>query len=410
MSDGVPAETGKQARRSSRTGVLVRRWWIIAAIMVAAINLRPPVTSVGALLTELRRALDLPGIAVGALTTLPVVCLGVFAFLTPRLRGRLGDEGIILLALPLLLAGSLVRVGPVAATLFAGTVLVGAGIALANVVLPALVKREFPAHVPGVTAVYTTTLVLGASLGSGVAVPLEHALPGGWRAPLLVLAAPILVAFVVWFAVRRRLAGTAAAASGDDAAVALWRSPLAWQVTVFMGTQSLLAYVTFGWLPTVAASHGLSAAAAGLVLSVSALVQAAGSLALPLLVRTMRDQRLLTALVAVTTAAGFAGIIAAPTGQVWFWAVVLGLGQGAGFALALTLIGLRSGDAATASRLSSMAQGVGYLIAAIGPLLVGVVHGATGGWISVLAGLLAIGVVQAVAGLGAGRNLHITGE
>lgn len=382
----------------------MRRWWAVAAIVIAAVNLRPPVTAVGALLGPIQRDLDLSGIAVGLLTTLPVVCLGVFAYVTPRMRERLGEEGVIAAALPVLLLGTLLRLVPAVALLFIGTILVGAGIAVANVALPALIKREFPARVSAVTATYTMVVVLGASAGSGVAVPLQQALPGGWRAPMLVLALPIAVASLVWLVAARRLRNPGS--GGQEAAPSLWRDRLAWQVTAFMGLQSLLAYVVFGWLPTIVVDRGLSPTAAGLLLSISALVQAVGAIAIPALNRG-RSQKPLTTLVAVATAVGLAGVIAAPVTQIWFWAVVLGLGQGGGFALALTLVGLRARDASTASQLSSMAQGTGYLIAATGPFLVGVLHGITGGWIAVLALLLTVGALEIVAGLGAGRDAQV---
>lgn len=403
MSAGEHRPAGTQ-RESGGAAHPARGWWVIVAIMVAAINLRPPVTAVGALLGRIQQDLGLSGVAAGLLTTLPVCCLGVFAFATPRLRDRLGEEGIIMVALPVLLFGALVRLLPSLASLLAGTVLVGAGIAVVNVVLPALIKREFPARVARVTSIYTMVVVLGASVGSGTVVPMMRALPGGWRAPMLVLAAPLALAAGVWLVAGRRM--RRAAASTGVGGRSLWRSSLTWQVTTFFGTQSLLAYVVFGWLPTIAVDRGLSPTMAGLLLSVSALVQVAGSLTLPLLDRGS-DQRPLTTLVAAVTGVGLLGVIVMPVSQIWLWAVVLGLGQGGGFALALTLIGLRAGDTATASQLSGVAQGSGYLIAAFGPFLVGLLHSLTAEWTAVLALLLAVGAAQVVAGLGAGRATQV---
>jgi MFS transporter, CP family, cyanate transporter len=387
-----------------RGGAPVRTAWLLVAIAALALDLRPPFTAAGALLPALAADLDLSPGVVGLLPTLPVVCLGVFALAAPPLRRRWGDEGVIAVCLPLLIAGSVLRAAGGAVALFAGTVVVGAAVGIANVALPALIKREFPTRVTAVTSLYTVFLTLGSSAAAATAVPLMHAAGGSWRVPLLLLAVLGAVTGAVWLPLFRRRPATATAAGAPGS---LLRVPLAWQVTAFMGLQSLLAYVVFGWLPTIAQARGLPDTSAGLVLSLSTLVQAGGAMCLPLVAGRRADQRGLAVGLFALSAAGMTGFFLGPVQWIWGFCVVLGFGMGALFALALSVIGLRAGDAATAARLSGMSQAVGYLLAATGPLLVGLLHQATGGWVAALVLLLGVCVVGAAAGLGAGRPRQV---
>ncbi len=403
----VTAEAEKTAGRTPAGGRTHLVGTLVLLVLVA-LTLRPPVTVIGPLLDRIQHGLGLTPAVVGVLTTLPVMCLGAFAFLAPRLRLRWGDEKVLAGCLVVLLVGNLLRpLGP-AWVLFSGTVLVGAGIAVANVALPGLIKRDFPGRVPLVTAVYTMCLTLGGAAAAGVVVPLGDALGSPWRMPLGLLAAPVLVSLAVSVWALRGRPGTAYALVRVGA---LWRDRLAWQVTAFMGLQSLGAYVVFGWLPSMCLSRGMAPAVAGIVLGIQSALQAAGSLTVPVLCRRARDQRALAALVAGATGAGFAGVLLAPT-PVGLWAsiVVLGLAQGAAFGLALTLFGLRSADSETAAALSGMAQGVGYFIAATGPLVVGLLREVSGGWMAPLAFLLLCAGVEVLAGMFAGRRAHVLRE
>lgn len=381
-----------------------RAVWPVLLIVLIGLNLRPAVTSVGPLLTGIRSDLGLSGAAAGALTTLPVLCFGLFGLLAPALRGRFREEPLLVAGMGLLVLGLLVRIGPVPLTLFAGSLLMGVAISIGNVAMPSLIKREHPGSVTLVTVIYSTALMAGAAISSAVAVPLDDALEGGWRMPLGLLVVPAALAGLAWLPRARHAVAEAPDGDAGVAGPSLWRDRLAWQVTGFMGLQSLLAYVVFGWLPTLCQDRGMSASHAGLVLAVSAGVQAAGALAVPLIDRRIRDQRPLVLIVAALTAAGFAGVAWAPVGVIWISSVVLGLGQGASFALALAFIGLRAGDAPTAGRLSGMAQGVGYLIAAAGPFAFGALHDLTAGW-NVPVGLaIAVAGVEILPGLAAGRD------
>ncbi|RCW47261.1 CP family cyanate transporter-like MFS transporter [Halopolyspora algeriensis] len=398
----------------------MRAVWLLVAIAVLALNLRPPFTAPGALLPDIAADLHMSTTLAGLLPTLPVVCLGVFALAAPPLRRRWGDEGVIAVCIPLLVLGSLLRAAPAVGpfpwvALFGGTIVVGAAVGIANVALPALIKREFASRVTQVTSLYTVFLTLGSSVAAATAVPVMHAAGGNWRVPLLALAGLALLTGLVWLPpfrsalLRIRLSRSAGADTAVPAATAgtLLRSPLAWQVTAFMGLQSLLAYVVFGWMPTVAQDRGLDATAAGLALSLSTLVQAVGAMCLPLLVGRRDDQRLPAVGLFGLSALGLLGFFLAPLPWIWVSSVVLGFGMGALFGLALSVIGLRAPDAAIASRLSGMAQAVGYLLAALGPLLVGVLHDLSGAWFLPLCLLLVVCLSGAAAALGAGRPLHV---
>lgn len=380
--------------------------WMLAGLILVALNLRAPISAVSALLDPLRKSLRLTGTEVSVLTTLPTVCLAVFAFLGPVLRRRLGDGRLIALSVLVLLAGELIRSRPSVTALFGGTTLVVAAIGVVNGVVPGLIKRHFPHRYAGVTALYTVALTVGASGASAAAPQLGGALHSSWSLPLFVITIPLAVlAGTVWSVELPRHSASGAPARTPSG---LWRDGLAWQVTVFFGCTGLTFYFILGWLPTICDDRGMGSAAGGLVLALTSLVQVAGSLSVPMLVRRLRDQRWAAAGVGLANIAGLAGVILAPApAGVWAATVVLGLAQGAGFGLAMTLIGLRAPDPAAATALSGMAQGVGYVIAIAGPLGAGLLHGATGGWTLVLIMMIAVCVLQLAAGLGAGRTRHV---
>ncbi|WP_119731043.1 CynX/NimT family MFS transporter [Thermomonospora amylolytica] len=382
-------------------------FWSVALIVLAALNLRPAVTTVGPLLTAIQADLDLSGAAAGALTTLPVLCFGAVGLAAPALRGRIREEPLLAASMGLLAAGLLLRAGPAPATLFAGSLVVGLAIGIGNVAMPALIKRDHPASITLVTSLYSTALTVGAAVSAAVMVPIDQAVAGGWRVPLALPALAAGVALLCWLPRTRRRGGPDGGPAPAGPAPGLWRDRLAWQVSAFMGLQSLLAYVVFGWLPTLAQDRGMSEADAGLLLAVTSIVQAVGSLLVPLADRRLPDQRAQVAVVAALTFAGFCGLVWAPLGLVWAVAVVLGLGQGAVFALALSFLGLRAGTPAIAARLSAMAQGTGYLIAAAGPFAVGLLYDLTGGWNVPILFVLAVVVAHLFPGLAAARDRTI---
>ena len=373
-----------------------------AGILLAAANLRPALTSVSALLTLIGVQLDLSAAALGALTTLPVLCLGLSAPLAPLLVRRIGQERSVVWLLALLVVVLLLRPYTGVAGFFVGTALAGCAMGALGVLLPALVKRDFPSSVSLMTGLYTMVLSLGAAAAAGATEPLRLALGQSWQAALAFWLLPAGGAVLAWWPRSRRAAQPPT--RHGRAATSLLRDPLAWQVTFFMGLQSALAYIMLGWLPAILADRGLSAVAAGAALSAAIVVSMASAVAAPWASTRMRDQRVMNVVSVVLFLTGLVGCIHAPLATLWLWVSVMGLGMGAAFAMALTLIALRASDIESSGRMSAMAQGFGYVLAALGPLTVGLLRDATGGWGATGILLAVIGVSAIGSGLAAGRN------
>ncbi len=383
---------------------LRRPWLLLLGLVLVALNLRPALSSMAPVLGQVAAGLGLNASEAGLLTTLPVLCLGLFAPLAPVLARRFGSERVILGILLTLALGIVVRSALGAAGVFIGSVMAGASIGIIGVLLPGIVKRDFPQHAGTLTGVYTMALCLGAAMAAGATVPLTQHFDDNWALGLGFWMIPALLAMLIWLPQARQGHGMHKVAYRVRG---LWRDPLAWQVTLYMGLQSSLAYIVFGWLPSILIGRGLSPTEAGLVLSGSVIVQLVSSLSAPWLATRGKDQRLAIVIVMLVTLAGLFGCLYAPVDGLWGWAVLLGLGQGGTFALALTLIVLRSKDAHVAANLSSMAQGVGYTLASMGPFAVGLVHDVTGGWAAVGWIFAVLGVGAIVFGLGAGRAMHV---
>jgi MFS transporter, CP family, cyanate transporter len=387
----------------------VPRWVPPVAVVLVAVNLRPALATVGPVLAEVRARLHLSSAAGALLTAVPLLCFGLLAPVAPRLARRYGTERVLAAVLATIAAGLALRTVLGAVGLFALTVPVASAIAVANVLVPALVKREHPGRVGLMMGVYTMALSGSAAVAAGVTAPLDHRLGWGWRGALAAWAVPALLAALVWLSrvpARPDPAGPPAASVPAPRLAPLLRDPLAWQVTAFMGLQSLGFYATLTWLPSVYTDRGYPPESAGLLLSICTAVSAPVSLVVPTLAARARDQRGLAVASSLLPAAGFAGILVAPIWGAYLWALLLGVGQGALFALALTFVVLRSASSATAARLSAMSQSAGYLIAAGGPVLVGLVRDAAG-WSAAIGLLLALLVPQLLAGVGAGRARQV---
>ena len=370
------------------------------SVVLVAVNLRPAVAGIGPVLPEIRAGLGLGGAAAAALTTLPVLCFGLLATAAPRLARRYGIEPVLVGVLAVLAVGVLGRVldGPPA--LFAGTVLAGGAIAVGNVLVPPLVKRDFPDRTTTMMGVYTMSVTGAATLAAGVAVPLAEASGLGWRGALGVWALPALVAALAWLP---RLRGHARPPE-RPAGRSLLRDPLAWQLTVYFGLQSLSFYALLGWLPSMYRDFGASPAAAGFLLSLSGLVQIPVSLVLPGIAGRARSQVGYAVGATALIGVGLAGVLLAPMAAPYLWVVAIGLGQGACFALGLNLFVLRTRRVDDTARVSAMAQSIGYTLCALGPLLVGLLREATGSWTLPLVLLLVLLVPQAVSGALCGRD------
>lgn len=381
----------------------------MAGVLLVAANLRAPITSVGPLIGEIRAAIGFSSGAAGLLTALPLLAFAGLSPLAPVLARRLGLERALFYALLLLAAGVLVRSSSVWGALFAGTFVAGLAIALGNVLLPSLVKRDFAARAGLVTGLYTATMSSVAALASGVSVPLAEGLDLGWRGAIGLWAIPALLVAALWTP-RLRLDRRPSGPSGERGSPpGLLRSALAWQVTLFMGLQAAIFYVAITWLPVVMMDSGLTPARAGWMVSLMQLVSIPAAFAAPVLAERMPSQSLMLACAAGLSGAGFVGMLVAGN-SVLPWMVLLGLGQGSCISLALTLFSLRAPNAGAAAGLSGMAQSAGYLLAAAGPPLFGVLYDTSGSWKTPLIAMVGVSALLAVAGLGAGRDLRVSGS
>lgn len=380
--------------RSARTGFLI-------ALLLVAANLRPVLTGVGPLLPQIQQQLTLSATAAGLLTSLPLVMFAVAAPLAGFAR-RHGAERLMLGALLALGAGTALRSAGGTPILFAGTVLLASGIAVANVLMPTLVKQHFPHRITTVTTAYATVMGSAAGLASGISVPLATILPGGWRGSMACWAGLTFITILLWLG-HLRPASPPTPPTPESARRPLWREPLAWQVTAFMGLQSTLFYTVVTWFPVLLSEEaGLSQHGAGWLLTLYQLVGIVAGLAIPVLIRRQPDQRHLALAISLFAVTGVLGMLLAPRWAL-LWMGLMGMSSGPSLILALTFVALRARNAQVAGALSLMAQGLGYLIAAFGPVIFGLLRDVTGGWTTAMGVLVLVGIAQGIFGYQAGR-------
>jgi len=397
------ARTPARASSPAPVAVAAPSALLTAGVLLFAANMRPVATSVGPLVHQIRGGLHVSGAVTGLLVTIPVLCFGLVAPLAPPLSRRLGIARTLALILVAIVAGLVLRVLGGVALLFVGTTIAAAGAACGNVLLPVVVRRSFADRVGKISALYTTALSGFAALSAGVAVPLANAIGRGWRGGLAIWALPALLALLLWLPQVARYRP----APADQARARMrtvTRSSVTWWLTTFFGLQSISFYSTVAWLPSVFESHGIGSTDAGLLLGICGAMAVPGALIAPRLAARMSDQMSLVGVLAVIAALGWAGLAAAPTAAPLLWAVVIGVGQGALFPVALTMIVLRSGGTHVTASLSTHVQSIGYLLAAGGPFLIGVLHDATGSWSLPVWVLLALMAPQALTGVIAARN------
>jgi len=403
------AGAGAGGSGSAAAGLAAGSGLLIGGLIAVAFNLRVAITSLPPIYPELSATAGYSTATESVLAAVPVLCFAAFSGLAPALARRLGDERVIGLALVLLAVGLGMRSAAPGVLLFPGTIVASSAIALMNVLLPSLVKRRRPDLAGLLIGLYMMSLTVGAVLGAAIAVPLFDAAGGGTAAVRITLgiwALPALLAVFVWLP-QLRFRTVTGAADGRRGVLAMARHSLAWQVTAFMGLQSLSYYATLSWFPTMLRDHGIGAAAAGNLLAVMNVGNAVTGLLVPVLAQRARDQRLIAVCAVVMIMAGLAGSAFGPNATAVVFVSVLGLGQGSAFSLAVFLFAARAADGHTAAALSGFAQGIGYLIAVSGPLLLGLLKSATGGWTVPVWVLLGAAVGQLVAGLLAGRALTI---
>jgi len=442
LRQGTPRDA---TRSSSLEGTL-----LIVGVAALGFNLRGAIAGLPPIFPELQARLHLSSAEVSLLAATPVICFGVISGLAAPLGRRLGEERTLLVAIAALIGGLVLRAVAPGTLLFPGTILACGGIAIMNVLLSSLIKRRWPERAGFLIGVYITALSVGAIISSLVSVPLYDGTNGSLLVTLGWLVVPAIIGTFLWLpqlkangastanktsrasaageagaADQASRTGAAGEASGSGAphrpgataarrrpAGGLWRQGLTWQVTLFMGTQSLLYYATLSWLPTIFRDRGVSATGAGDLLGVLGIGNLALALVAPMLAQRMRSQHALVIPIVIGIVVGTAGALWAPVGSAVAWMLILGAAQNAALGLAIYFTMARAPDPATAASLSAMAQAVGYLFASTGPLEVGLLHSATGSWNPPITVLLVLTVLLLVAGLLAARpvTLKLEGE
>jgi len=364
--------------------------------------MRGAITCVGPLLKTIQAQFGLSGTAAGLLTSLPLFAFGFLSPYAAPLAQRLGMERAVFVSLLLLVAGLGIRFVDGTAFLYLGTAFIGCGIAFNNVLLPGLLRRDFPAQLAVVTAMFTMVMVTFGGLGSGVAIPLADW--GGWRFSLLSWLIPAVLAVVIWATQLRAPSRPQARA---EAPPKLWNQSLAWQVSLLMACQSTAFYVMVAWFPSMMSDlEGISAARAGAILFVYQIFVLGSVMATPVFIHRMKDQRLIGATLAGLILMGFCGLYL-DAGHALGWMIVMGLGAGGSLVLSITLFGLRAGTATQSVALSGMAQSVGYTMAAVTPIAIGFIHDLTGHWGLPLLLMMALAMLQIAMAYLAGRPLKI---
>ncbi|MFB8249000.1 CynX/NimT family MFS transporter [Streptomyces sp. NPDC055952] len=438
---GAPASPGAPSARDARGpgGASPRAWTmrvLVAGIVLSALNLRPAITSLGALLEEVRDGLGMSGSVAGLLTSVPPLCFAVFGVMAPRLARRFGAGAVVCAGMVAIATGLLVR--PYAggtAGFLAASALALMGIAVSNVLMPVIVKHWFPDRVGSMTGLYSMALALGTALAAAVTVPLTDALGGDWQSGLALWASLAVAAVLPWLPfVRGRVTPPGArdgaarggsvpngrTASGEPAPAGtapapevprlrITRSRTAWALAVFFGLQATAAYITMGWMAQIFRDAGVAAGTAGLLLAVTMVMGVPLAFVIPRLATRLPHQGPIVIALGVCGLAGYAGLLLAPAAGAWAWALLLGVANCA-FPLALTMVGMRARTGQGVAQLSAFAQSTGYLISIPGPLLVGVLYQHSGGWGLPLALMSALMIPQMAVGVLAGRNRTVEDE
>ncbi len=378
---------------------------LVAGVVAVALNLRAPITSVPALVAEIQADLGLSGAAAGALTTLPLLCMGFFAPPAGRLAARIGRERAITVALGCILVGLLLRLGgAVIPLLYLGVVVAGAGIAVGGTVLPGVIKEFFATRAGTMTGVYMAAMMLGATVAAALAVPLADAL-GSWQESLASWSVLAIVGLAVWINVQRRVP----AHKPDLTQVRLpWRDRTAWLVATYLSLNSVVFYSLLAWLAPLFEDRGVSPTEAGLLLATLNLIQLVAALTVPAIADLRLDRRPVFAVVVAATVIGLVWLLVAPGAASFVLVALLGFGLGAGFTLGLVLLVDYAPDPAGSARLSALAFLVSYLVAAVGPLVSGLLRDTTGGFTAMIVLLLLVAAAQLllVPALRPGRLVH----
>ena len=387
-------------------------WFLLIGVIFIASTLRSPLTSVGPLISSIRDSLAISNVLAGFLTTIPLLAFALISPFAPKIARRFGMELTLFASLILLTAGILIRSLGTTPNLLIGTFLLGLAIAFGNVLLPSLIKLNFPLHMGLITGIYSVAMNLSAAIAVGVSAPLAHNTQFGWKGALGIWALLTFIALLVWLPQlkNKKSPGSLEVPLEKAKAPSLWRPPLAWSVTFFMGFQSLIFYTTSAWMPEVLKTQGISADSAGWMVSLLQFSQLPMTFIVPILAGKVKDQRWIVAGVALLYLLGYGGIMTGTTALVPLWMILIGIAGGAAFGLSMMFFSLRTRTPHEAADLSGMAQSFGYSLAAIGPVLFGLLHDFTSGWTVPMLIIIIASLIVLLSGMKAGKNTFVTPE
>ncbi|HTG72090.1 MAG TPA: MFS transporter [Candidatus Udaeobacter sp.] len=382
--------------------------WVLGILFVAA-NLRAPITSIGPLLSLIKSSTGMNSALAGMITTLPLIAFAAVSPLIPRIAGRIGIEAALMYALLLLSAGIFMRSLPSVFFLIAGTALMGIGITAGNVLLPSMIKKKQPQKAGILTGAYIASMNLSSAVGFGISLPLAEQAGLGWRGSLLCWSVLSVTTIVIWLPqiCVKGLARTERQNQSARFPVELWKSAEAWNITIYMGLQSLPFYLLSAWLGDMLSQQGVEPAQSGWMLSIIQFTSLPATFFIPIIAQRLLSQSGIGAAAGGFVFAGTAGLAFGPVSFLPVWMVLIGLGTGTAISFVLLLFGLRTRNAQEAAELSGMAQSFGYLLAAAGPILFGWIYDLTNSWTIPRLLLMLISVLLLLSGAWAGRKGYL---
>lgn len=377
-------------------------WLLFLGIILVGANLRAPLTSVGVALPSIKEALSLSNVSVSFITIIPLLAFSVISLFASKTSQRFGLEKTIFFALIFILIGVVIRSLPNVPLLYAGTILIGIGIAFGNVLTPAVIKSNFPLKIGLMTGYYTVVMNVVGSFSSYITAPMLNTF--NYNIALGSIAIVTFITIIVWsFQLKHN---ETFHSHVQDNHVNVWKSSIAWRITLLMGGQSLIFYSLINWLPAYLTDHGVSINVAGIYLSILQLAIIPLTFITPIWATKMNSQVVLALITGSLFVIGIILMIAFP--QIAIVSIImLGIASGLSFGLVNTYFSLKTENTVTAAKLSGMSQSVGYLFAAVGPLLFGVLHDVTGTWWPSLAVLLIVALLILIFSSSAGRNITI---
>ena len=382
------------------------KWLLIIGVILVGANLRVPLTSAGALVSFIRDDFGISNALAGAITTLPLIAFALLSPFAPKLAGKFGMERTIGISLVLLFAGILIRSAGGIELLFFGTLLIGLAIAIGNVLMPGIVKMNFPLQIGLMTGLYAIVMNVFGALGSGLSIPIASSGNYGWTGSLLVWGVHTLITIVIWLPQLKK-SRPAENSSVQATSGSLMRSSLAWKITLFMGAQSLIFYTLITWLPTILTANGYDIHLAGWGVFIFQFASIPFTFIIPVIADKMKNQVLIALAASGMIIVGILGLLAGLTQLTLLWIILLGMGNGSAFSLSMMFFTLRTKDGYQAAELSGMAQSFGYLLAAFGPVLVGGLQDITGSWTLPLLLVTLAAAVMLITGIAAGKNRQV---